>query len=89
MLKALIARLRQGYRTMPYPVGKAVLPDRFRGKPEIAGEVGEADWRAASAACPTGAMAVEGGRAALDLGRCLFCADCTADGLLQLTGQDT
>ncbi len=85
MLKELIARIRQGHRTMPYPKGEAVLPDRFRGKPEIAEAGDEAACRAAAAACPTGAVAVEGGRPALDMGRCLFCAECAAAGLVRFT----
>ncbi len=87
MLKELIARMRQGYRTMPYPKGEAVLPDRFRGKPEIAEAASEAACRAAVAACPTGAVAVEAGRPTLDMGRCLFCAECATAGLVRFTGE--
>jgi Ni,Fe-hydrogenase III small subunit/formate hydrogenlyase subunit 6/NADH:ubiquinone oxidoreductase subunit I len=80
MLREVIARFRQGYRTMAYPKGEAVLPDRFRGKPELARGGDEAACRAAAALCPTGALACPEGGARLDLGRCLFCAECPAAG---------
>lgn len=78
MLREIAARLRQGHRTMAYPKGGAVLPDRFRGRPELDFARCAADCRACAAACPTGAIRCEGGHPALDLGRCLFCADCAA-----------
>ena len=77
MLRELTARLRQGYRTMPYPEGEPVLPDRFRGKPEVDFSACPADCRACADACPTAAITCDG-RPALDLGRCLFCAGCAA-----------
>jgi Ni,Fe-hydrogenase III small subunit len=80
MLREVIARLRQGYRTMAYPKGEAVLPDRFRGRPEMTRIASEADFRAAAAACPTNAIALESGEPTVDMGRCLFCADCPAAG---------
>jgi Ni,Fe-hydrogenase III small subunit/ferredoxin len=77
MLKELAARLRQGYRTMPYPAGEPVLPDRFRGKPEVNAAACPPACCACREACPTEAITGEG-RPALDLGRCLFCGDCAA-----------
>ena len=90
MLREFAARIRQGYRTMSYPEGKPVLPDRFRGKPEIDFSARDADCRACVAACPTAALTCEGGTPALDMGRCLFCADCAAAGpagVLRFTGE--
>ncbi|MBI5490781.1 MAG: hydrogenase [Deltaproteobacteria bacterium] len=78
MLKELVARLRQGHRTIAYPAGPAVLPDRFRGRPELVRSRCPADCSACAAACPTGALSCTAGGPALDLGRCLFCADCAA-----------
>lgn len=77
MLKELVARLRQGYRTMPYPKGEAILPDRFRGKPAIDAAACAPDCRACVAACATDAIVMWGGALALDMGRCLFCGDCS------------
>ncbi|HEX7548994.1 MAG TPA: hydrogenase [Candidatus Methylomirabilis sp.] len=90
MLREFAARIRQGYRTMSYPAGAPVLPDRFRGKPEIDLSACDADCRACAAACPTAAVTCEAGTPALDMGRCLFCADCAAacpTGVLRFTGE--
>ena len=90
MLREFAARIRQGYRTMSYPEGTPVLPDRFRGKPEIDFSACDSDCRACVAACPTAALTCEGGTPALDMGRCLFCADCAAAcpaGVLRFTGE--
>ncbi len=75
MLRELTARLRQGYRTMPYPDGEPVLPDRFRGAPVFDADRCPPGCRICAGACPTDAIAVNGGPT-LDLGRCLFCGDC-------------
>jgi Ni,Fe-hydrogenase III small subunit len=85
MLKEAIARFKQGYRTMPYPVEAPALPDRFRGKPEIDLAAADGDWRARLADCPTEAVACEAGRPSLDMGRCLFCAACAASGLVRFS----
>ena len=88
MLRELAARFRQGYRTIPYPKGEPVLPDRFRGKPEIDFSGCDSDCQACAAVCPTAAITCKGGKPSLDMGRCLFCADCAnacPGGLLRLT----
>ena len=78
MLREFVERIKQGYRTMAYPKGEAVLPDRLRGKPIVDGSACAPDCRACIAACPTGAIAERDGGLTLDMGRCLFCADCSA-----------
>ncbi len=78
MLKAVIARLRQGHRTIKFPSAPPPsLPDRFRGRPVLDGARCREGCRACADACPTGAISLEGGRR-IDLGKCLFCADCVA-----------
>jgi Ni,Fe-hydrogenase III small subunit/formate hydrogenlyase subunit 6/NADH:ubiquinone oxidoreductase subunit I len=94
MIKVILARLQQKYRTMKYPAGDPpALPDRFRGRPEIEPSACPADCDACAAACPTGAAsrlaaakrkARKGSRELpvpdprIDLGKCLFCGDCAA-----------
>jgi Ni,Fe-hydrogenase III small subunit/formate hydrogenlyase subunit 6/NADH:ubiquinone oxidoreductase subunit I len=80
MLKAILARIQQGHRTMKFPAGPPPpMPDRFRGRPEIA-QGSCADCRACVEACPTGAIsreaAAQDGPVSIDLGKCLFCVDC-------------
>jgi Ni,Fe-hydrogenase III small subunit/formate hydrogenlyase subunit 6/NADH:ubiquinone oxidoreductase subunit I len=67
MLDSILARMRQGYRTTPFPKGPGPkLPDRFRGAPLIASPGGTgcpAGCRACADACPTGAIAIGAVRA--------------------------
>ncbi len=75
MLKELIARFRQGHRTIAFPAAEPQLPDRFRGRPSWERAKCVADCMECAKVCPTGA--IQGaGPAGLDLGRCLFCEDC-------------
>lgn len=89
MLKIIRERIRQGHRTGRFPREQPSLPERFRGLPEIEPSFcGEACRRCAEA-CPFGALQVEEGRPRLDMGRCLFCAECASactGGGLRFTG---
>ena len=90
MIKALLARMKQGYRTAPYPTPAPVLPDRFRGLPRL--EPGRCPAGCAScvAACPNAAVTAGPAGVRLDLGRCLFCAGCARacpHGALQFSGE--
>jgi Ni,Fe-hydrogenase III small subunit/ferredoxin len=76
VLKALLARVHQGRRTIRYPEAAPPLPDRFRGLPRLDATRCAPDCGACIEACPTGAIAKDGEGLRLDLGRCLFCADC-------------
>lgn len=77
MIKALLARFGQGHRTVPFPSGEVTMPDRFRGLPEVDLTKCPDGCRACAEACPTNAISLEGASFKLDLGRCLFCTDCT------------
>jgi Ni,Fe-hydrogenase III small subunit/formate hydrogenlyase subunit 6/NADH:ubiquinone oxidoreductase subunit I len=76
MLKAFLARARQGHRTAALPAAAASsLPSRFRGAPRLDSGRCPDGCRECVDACPTDAISFEGGLR-LDLGRCLFCTDC-------------
>ncbi len=76
MIKTILARLQQGYRTTKYPQGPAPeLPARFRGLPAVAQGTCASGCEACAEACPTGAIDLTNA-VALDLGRCLFCGEC-------------
>ena len=76
MFDILLARFRQGHRTMAYPEGPAPeMPARFRGRPIFDAAKCPDGCRACADACPTQAITING-KPHLDLGRCLFCTDC-------------
>jgi len=77
VIHILLARFRQGHRTMKFPHGPPpALPARFRGRPVIDRAKCGPQCRACAEACPTQAITING-KASIDLGRCLFCTDCT------------
>jgi Ni,Fe-hydrogenase III small subunit/formate hydrogenlyase subunit 6/NADH:ubiquinone oxidoreductase subunit I len=76
MLKALLARVHQGRRTLAYPEETPPLPDRFRGLPQLDPGRCRTGCGDCVEACPTGAIRTNGPELTLDLGRCLFCVDC-------------
>ena len=78
MLKAALARWHQGYRTAPFPPGDAMLSDRFRGRPRLDAARCEEGCAACVDACPVEALATSPQGLSLDLGRCIFCTECTA-----------
>ncbi|MEZ4601397.1 MAG: hydrogenase [Syntrophotaleaceae bacterium] len=78
MLKIIVERLRQGHRTGKYPRQDPVLPERFRGRPDLKPELCPEACRSCIAVCPYGALDKEDGRLRLDMGLCLFCAECAA-----------
>ncbi len=69
MIKSFLARLKQGYRTMPFPAADMKLSPRYLGLPKLS----SLKLEKAAAACPYGAITDGAG---LDLGRCVFCGDC-------------
>ena len=76
MLKVLLERARQKYRTVGFPARPPALPDRFRGRPKIDAAKCPPNCSVCAEVCPTDAISVKGGKIQMDLGRCLFCPDC-------------
>jgi Ni,Fe-hydrogenase III small subunit len=67
MLDFLRTRLQQGTRTLPFPGAGANLPERFRGLPVL-----DPAQPGAAHAVPSALLTTAAGRAALDVGACLF-----------------
>lgn len=86
MFRAILARMKQGHRTMPYPKEPVVMPELFRGYPELVPKACSPDCRECAESCPYGAISCTGGLS-IDMGKCLFCADCGAveKGLIRFT----
>ncbi len=80
MLRIIRERIRQKYRTMRYPRGEPpALPDRFLGLPVLPAQPCPDGCTDCVSVCPTEALSLgAGSRLRLDLGRCIFCGDCTA-----------
>jgi Ni,Fe-hydrogenase III small subunit/ferredoxin len=76
MLEWILRGLRRGRVTVRYPDRPEVPPAWFRGRVDVL-DAGPAD-RALEHLCPTGAIAVDGGRVRLDRGRCILCGACVA-----------
>ncbi len=88
MLKALISRIKQGYRTYPFPAKQPVLPERFIGRPIL--HYDKCDkCRECENVCPVGAIFFEAGKIHIDTGKCLFCGDCAgicSKGAIEFSG---
>jgi Ni,Fe-hydrogenase III small subunit/formate hydrogenlyase subunit 6/NADH:ubiquinone oxidoreductase subunit I len=88
MLRILLARLKQGHRTVAFPAQPPQLPDRFRGLPVVDPTRCPEGCRECIEACPTDAVRFDDKGLGLDLGRCLFCQECVnacPEGSIQYT----
>lgn len=75
MLKALLARLKQGYRTGSFPAAEPQLPERFQGRPVVNADSCDA-CKACISLCPTNAIATADKAVTIDTGKCVFCSQC-------------
>jgi Ni,Fe-hydrogenase III small subunit/NAD-dependent dihydropyrimidine dehydrogenase PreA subunit len=90
VIKALLARLQQGHRTISFPKGTPALPERFRGRPVIDSAKCAAGCKLCVDSCPTGAIKKDNNALSIDLGRCLFCAQCESScscGAIKFSGE--
>ncbi|HXQ50520.1 MAG TPA: NADH-quinone oxidoreductase subunit NuoB [Stellaceae bacterium] len=78
MFKTLVARARQGNRTIAYPAQDPDLPALFRGRPMLDPEKCVSGCARCVEICPTDALRVTERGPELDLGRCIFCGACEA-----------
>lgn len=76
MIRALLARYRQGYRTIRFPGEPPVMPARFQGRPSVRPDGCPDDCAKCAENCPTEAIKAGSGTVSIDLGRCLFCGRC-------------
>lgn len=77
MIKTISARLRQGYRTGPFPKAEPKLPERFLGRPVLAADATMHDAAAVASRCPVNALTEIDGKPTVDMGKCLFCGKCS------------
>ncbi|MFH1153065.1 MAG: 4Fe-4S dicluster domain-containing protein [Pseudomonadota bacterium] len=79
MFGIIKTRLKQKFRTMPWPNGPVPeLPERFAGCPRIIGPCRQG-CRTCIEICPTRAVSLTRGHGqavAIDLGKCIFCRKC-------------
>ncbi len=78
MLNVLGVRIHQKKRTIPFPQSEPVLPDRFRGRPQIESSRCSSGCHRCVDTCPTDAISFNSNKITIDLGRCLFCGECSA-----------
>lgn len=84
MLRMLKERFTiQGYRTFSWPKGSLEMSDRFRGSPVLdTAKVSREQAVRLVDSCPFAALQYTQQELVLDLGRCLFCADCPASSFI-------
>ena len=68
--------MQQGYRTISFPKTEPVLPERFRGRPTLDSAKCPIDCSLCVNSCPVDAITKDANNLTIDIGRCLFCAQC-------------
>lgn len=77
MLSIIIERLKQKYRTSPFPKKEIKLQPPYRGKPVLNYELCQSECNKCREVCPTQALVKDkSDKITFDLSRCLFCLEC-------------
>lgn len=77
MINILISRIKQGFKTIPFPNPKISMPERFRGSLSIDKDKCKSSCNDCINICPTNAIKkTNNNESQVDLGKCLFCLDC-------------
>jgi Ni,Fe-hydrogenase III small subunit/ferredoxin-like protein FixX len=83
MIKTILTRLKQGHRTLKYPVDTAMLSDRYLGRPEISDkiekEISPEKLNEFIENCPVNALSKNNKNLCLNMGKCIFCGKCSAE----------
>lgn len=69
MIKEIVERFKQGYRTVKFPSEEIKMCHHYLGLPKIIGTI-----VFANRVCPTGALSAD--KQTLNLGECIFCGNC-------------
>lgn len=76
MFRLLRERLGQKYRTMKFPLALESMPESFLGLPEIS-NLTEEEFKKLSQLCPADAFVKSENAAGMDIGKCVFCGECS------------
>ncbi len=79
MLKVIAARIKQGYRTAPFPDKEMKMPERYLGLPSIAESKCVSDCRKCIEPCPVSCINKTEKGISIDLGICIFCGNCSKE----------
>ncbi len=77
MFNIIRARLQQKHRTMPFPSERTTPVDRFRGYPHIDTSKCSENCSMCISSCPVEALQKKDKKIEIDIGKCLFCGDCS------------
>ena len=77
MFNEIKARIKQGYRTAPFPSKEMKLPERYLGAPAIEkNKCDEAACQKCIKECPLSCITKKEKGVTIDLGLCIFCGEC-------------
>lgn len=76
MFRLLRERFAQKYRTMKFPLPFENMPEKFLGLPEISNLIIE-DFKKLKELCPVDAFIESEKGKGIDMGKCIFCGECS------------